>query len=109
MNLEVDYNCLLLVFQCLAAAVVQLYLTEPPVHNEWIKRSTGIITLIRDNPKRSYFLRLYCLQRKAMLWEHEIYNSIDYKAPTPFFHTFEGEDCMTAFNFASETEAVILK
>ncbi|KAG7189674.1 hypothetical protein KM043_017346 [Ampulex compressa] len=95
--------------QCLAAGVIQLYLTEPPIHKDWIKKNTGIITLIRDNPRRSFFLRLYCLQRKAMLWEHEVYNSMDYKAPLSYFHTFEAEECMAAFNFASETEAVTLR
>lgn len=44
-----------------------------------------------------------------MLWEHEIYNSMDYKAPISYFHTFEAEDCMAAFNFASETEAITLR
>ncbi|KAL6254181.1 hypothetical protein P5V15_014804 [Pogonomyrmex californicus] len=95
--------------QCLAAGVVQLYLTEAPLHKDWIKKNTGIVTLIRDNPRRSFFLRLYCLQRKIMLWEHEIYNSMDYKAPMSYFHTFEAEDCMAAFNFASETEAITLR
>ncbi|KAK0074247.1 hypothetical protein PV325_008597 [Microctonus aethiopoides] len=95
--------------QCLAAGVIQLYLTEPPTHREWIRKNTGVITLIRDNPKRSYFLRLYCLQRKAMLWEQELYNSMDYNAPITYFHTFEGEDCMAAFNFANETEAMIMR
>lgn len=95
--------------QCLAAGIIQLYLTEPPLHRDWIKKSTGIITLIRDNPRRSFFLRLYCLQKKAMLWEHEVYNSMDYKAPMSYFHTFEAEDCMAAFNFASETEAITLR
>ncbi|XP_024876801.1 neural Wiskott-Aldrich syndrome protein-like [Temnothorax curvispinosus] len=95
--------------QCLAAGVIQLYLTEAPLHKDWIKKNTGIITLIRDNPRRSFFLRLFCLQRKIMLWEHEIYNSMDYKAPMSYFHTFEAEDCMAGFNFASETEAITLR
>ncbi|XP_026672345.1 neural Wiskott-Aldrich syndrome protein-like [Ceratina calcarata] len=95
--------------QCLAAGVIQLYLTESPSHKEWIKKTTGIITLIRDNSRRSFFLRLYCLQRKAMLWEHEVYNDMDYKAPLSYFHTFEAEDCMAAFNFANETDAMTLR
>lgn len=44
-----------------------------------------------------------------MLWEHEVYNSMEYKAPISYFHTFEAEDCMAAFNFASETEAITLR
>ncbi|XP_015177837.1 PREDICTED: neural Wiskott-Aldrich syndrome protein isoform X2 [Polistes dominula] len=95
--------------QCLAAGVIQLYLTEPPFHKEWVKKNTGIITLIRDNPRRSFFLRLYCLQRRAMLWEHEVYNSMDYKTPLVYFHTFEAEECMAAFNFANEVEAITLR
>ncbi|KAL7288564.1 hypothetical protein TKK_0017305 [Trichogramma kaykai] len=95
--------------QCLAAGIIQLYLTEPPRHNEWIKKNTGIITLIRDTSKRSFFLRLYCIQKKTLLWEHEVYMSIEYKAPENYFHTFEAEDCMAAFNFASETDAIVLK
>ncbi|XP_046824516.1 neural Wiskott-Aldrich syndrome protein-like [Vespa crabro] len=95
--------------QCLAAGIIQLYLTEPPFHKEWVKKNTGIITLIRDNPRRSFFLRLYCLQRRAMLWEHEVYNSMDYKTPLVYFHTFEAEECMAAFNFANEVEAITLR
>ncbi|XP_076649481.1 uncharacterized protein LOC143357119 [Halictus rubicundus] len=95
--------------QCLAAGVIQLYLTEPPMHKEWIKKTTGIITLIRDNPRRSFFLRLYCLQRRAMIWEHEVYNAMDYRAPLSYFHTFEAEEYMAAFNFASDTDAVTLR
>ncbi|XP_076286940.1 uncharacterized protein LOC143212235 [Lasioglossum baleicum] len=95
--------------QCLAAGVIQLYLTEPPIHKEWIKKTTGIITLIRDNPRRSFFLRLYCLQRRAMIWEHEVYNAMGYKAPLSYFHTFEAEEYMAAFNFASETDALTLR
>lgn len=44
-----------------------------------------------------------------MLWEHEVYNSMEYNAPMSYFHTFEGEECMTAFNFADETEAFVLR
>ena len=44
-----------------------------------------------------------------MLWEHEIYNTIEYKAPTPYFHTFEGEESMMAFNFASDFDAIVLR
>ncbi|XP_014213768.1 neural Wiskott-Aldrich syndrome protein [Copidosoma floridanum] len=95
--------------QCLAAGIIQLYMTESPRHHEWIKKNTGIITLIKDPFKRSFFLRLYCIQRKAMLWEHEIYNSMDYQAPEAYFHTFEAEDYMAAFNFASETDAFVLR
>ncbi|CAH0600193.1 unnamed protein product [Chrysodeixis includens] len=95
--------------QSLATAVVQLFTTEDPTHSKWKKKDTGVLCLIKDNGKRSYFFRIYCLYRKAMIWEQEVYLQIDYKNPRPFLHTFEAEEYMAAFNFANENEANILK
>ncbi|XP_059049282.1 actin nucleation-promoting factor WASL-like [Achroia grisella] len=95
--------------QSLATAVVQLFTTEGPAHSEWKKKDTGVLCLIKDNAKRSYFFRMYCLCRKTMIWEHEVYLQIEYKSPRPYLHTFEAEEYMTAFNFANEDEANILK
>lgn len=44
-----------------------------------------------------------------MVWEHELYNDMEYNAATEFLHTFEGEDYMVGFNFASLDEARDLK
>ena len=74
--------------QSLAAAVIQLYTA---VSNQWQKRHCGVLFLIKDNIKRSYFLRVYCLDRQALLWEQEMYNQFDYKAVQSYFHTFEGD------------------
>ncbi|XP_052737393.1 actin nucleation-promoting factor WASL isoform X1 [Bicyclus anynana] len=95
--------------QSLATAVVQLFTTEGPGHSEWKKKDTGVLCLIKDNSKRSYFFRIYCLYRKTMIWEHEVYLQIEYKSPRPYLHTFEAEDYMTAFNFANEDEAKVLR
>ncbi|CAH0722963.1 unnamed protein product, partial [Brenthis ino] len=95
--------------QSLATAVVQLFTTEGPAHSEWKKKDTGVLCLIKDNSKRSYFFRIYCLYRKTLIWEHEVYLQIDYKSPKPYLHTFEAEDYMTAFNFANEDEARVLR
>ncbi|XP_041973647.1 neural Wiskott-Aldrich syndrome protein-like [Aricia agestis] len=95
--------------QSLATAVVQLFTTEGPGHSEWKKKDTGVLCLIKDNARRSYFFRIYCLYRKSMIWEHEVYNQIEYKSPRPYLHTFEAEEYMTAFNFANEDEATKLR
>ncbi|KAJ2944003.1 hypothetical protein O0L34_g8328 [Tuta absoluta] len=95
--------------QSLATAVVQLFTTEGPGHSEWKKKDTGVLCLIKDNSRRSYFFRIYCLYRKQMIWEHEVYMQIEYKSPRPYLHTFEAEEYMTAFNFANEDEAKVLK
>lgn len=44
-----------------------------------------------------------------MVWEHELYNDMEYCAATEFLHTFEGEEYMVGFNFASLDEARDLK
>lgn len=44
-----------------------------------------------------------------MIWEQEVYTQIEYKNPRPYLHTFEAEEYMTAFNFANEEEARVLR
>lgn len=95
--------------QSLAAGVVQVFVTDPPDHSAWRRFDAGVLCLVKDNQRRSYFFRLYCLTRCQMVWEHEVYNSMDYKCPKMWLHTFEGEDSIVAFNFASEDDARSIK
>uniref|UniRef100_A0A8D8LHC9 Neural Wiskott-Aldrich syndrome protein n=3 Tax=Cacopsylla melanoneura TaxID=428564 RepID=A0A8D8LHC9_9HEMI len=91
--------------QTLSTTVIQLFSTDGPDKNEWHKRCFGVLCLVKDNPRKSYFFRLFCLTRKQLLWEHELYKGMEYMAPQNFLHIFEAEDCVVAFNFASEEEA----
>ncbi len=61
---ESDQRCdtLWLCFQTLASAVVQVFLADPPGCNRWNKRCCGVATFIKDNHKRSYFIRVYNLK-----------------------------------------------
>ncbi|XP_048739047.2 actin nucleation-promoting factor WASL-like [Ostrea edulis] len=89
----------------LATGVVQLYLAEPPTRQRWSKRVTGVACFIKDNPKRSYFIRVYDIKQRQCVWEQEIYNQFRYKSPRDYFHTFEAENSQAGLNFASEDEA----
>ncbi|XP_060039628.1 actin nucleation-promoting factor WAS isoform X2 [Erinaceus europaeus] len=60
----------------LATAVVQLYLALPPGAEHWTKEHCGAVCFVKDNPQKSYFIRLYGLQ-----------------------------DCQAGLNFADEGEA----
>ncbi|CAG9863253.1 unnamed protein product [Phyllotreta striolata] len=91
--------------QSLCTTVVQLYLTKPPEHSHWFKKSTGILCFVKDNTKKNFFFRLFCIQRNMKVWEHQMYNNMEYIEGTPFFHMFEGENCLVAFNFANIEEA----
>ncbi|XP_022419484.1 wiskott-Aldrich syndrome protein [Delphinapterus leucas] len=89
----------------LATAVVQLYLALPRGAEHWTKEHCGAVCFVKDNPQKSYFIRLYGLQAGRLLWEQELYSQLVYSTPTPFFHTFAGDDCQAGLNFADEGEA----
>ncbi|KAM5197057.1 actin nucleation-promoting factor WAS isoform 1-T3 [Hipposideros larvatus] len=89
----------------LATAVVQLYLAVPPGAERWTKEHCGAVCFVKDNPQKSYFIRLYGLQAGQLLWQQELYSQLVYSTPTPFFHTFAGDDCQAGLNFADEGEA----
>lgn len=95
--------------QSLCTTVVQLFYTHPPYHSEWLKKGTGVLCFVKDNIKKSFFFRLFCLKRNIKLWEQEMYNNMEYFEGTSFFHMFEGHDCIVAFNFASKEEARNMK
>ena len=75
--------------QC--TTVAQLYQTESPTHSRWIKKFTGALCFVKDNVKRSYYCRMYCLMRHEVVWEHEMYDTIDIAHTRPYLLTFEGQ------------------
>lgn len=101
----VSFNFFVSRLQTQATAVVQLFSTEPPAHSTWVKRHTGVLCFVKDSSKRSYFMRMFCLNRNEMVWEHEVYEPFVINRPRPYLLTFEGHDRIVSFNFASEDEA----
>ncbi|CAC5417264.1 WASL [Mytilus coruscus] len=100
----------------LASGVCQLYTADPPSRQRWSKRFCGVVCFVKDNPKRSYYIRLYDIKlggsydrKDAIIWEQEIYNQFKYKAPREYFHTFEADEVQAGLNFASEDEAIKFK
>ncbi|XP_054043077.1 actin nucleation-promoting factor WAS [Rissa tridactyla] len=87
----------------LATAVAQLVVAEPG--GPWAKRGCGVACLVRDSPRRSYFIRLYGLGAGCLWWEQELQGGMGYAAPTPFFHTFACHEGWAGLNFADEGEA----
>uniref|UniRef100_A0AAQ6ACC0 Si:dkey-197j19.6 n=2 Tax=Amphiprion ocellaris TaxID=80972 RepID=A0AAQ6ACC0_AMPOC len=71
----------------------------------WICFDCGVICLVEDKSRRSYFLRLYCVKRAKLLWEHELYIPFTYTAARAFFHTFPADGKQMGLNFANEIEA----
>lgn len=96
------------VSQC--TTIAQLYQTEGPTNSRWIKKHTGALCFIKDNGKRSYYCRMFCLMRHEMVWEQEMYDTIDITRTRPYLLTFEGQVMLTkhdnlhkAFEWVNET------
>ncbi|XP_073397386.1 actin nucleation-promoting factor WAS [Dendrobates tinctorius] len=91
----------------LATTVVQLLMS--PNNDHWIKQSCGVVCLVKDNPKRSYFIRIYDIMEEKLIWEQELYQQLIYLTPCPYFHTFPSDECQAGLNFANEEEAEIFR
>ena len=51
-----------ILLQTLSSAVVQVFLAKGPMYNQWSKYCCGVATFIKDNLKRSYYIRVYDLK-----------------------------------------------
>ncbi|XP_029993704.1 WASP actin nucleation promoting factor b isoform X2 [Sphaeramia orbicularis] len=89
----------------MATAVAQLFMALPNSPSFWSLQHTGVVCFVKDNPKRSYFIRMFDLKMGRLIWEQEIYNQLVYSAPQSFFHTFAADDCQVGLNFAEQQEA----
>uniref|UniRef100_A0A803KGS4 Actin nucleation-promoting factor WASL n=1 Tax=Xenopus tropicalis TaxID=8364 RepID=A0A803KGS4_XENTR len=87
----------------MTSAVVQVFLSDR--NSMWVKKCCGVVCLVKDNPQRSYFIRVYDIKEGRQLHEQELYYNFVYNSPRPYFHTFPGDTCQIGLNFASEEEA----
>ncbi|XP_041802683.1 wiskott-Aldrich syndrome protein-like isoform X2 [Chelmon rostratus] len=88
-----------------ATAVAQLFMALPHSPSVWSLQHTGVVCFVKDNPQRSYFIRMFDLKIGRTVWEQELYNQIVYSSPLPYFHTFAADDCQVGLNFATHQEA----
>ncbi|EMP26954.1 Wiskott-Aldrich syndrome protein [Chelonia mydas] len=75
----------------LVTSVAQLYCALPPNSQVWGKQGCGVLCLVKDNPRRSYFIRLFNIKERRLTWEMELSSQLVYSAVTPYFHTFPGD------------------
>ncbi|CAL1568793.1 unnamed protein product [Knipowitschia caucasica] len=87
----------------LSSAVVQLFTADR--NSTWSKRCCGVACLIKDNPQRSYFIRVFDLRDGKVTFEQELYNSFSLSPSRPYFITFAGDTCQVGLNFSNEEEA----
>nr|XP_020455100.1 neural Wiskott-Aldrich syndrome protein-like [Monopterus albus] len=86
----------------LSAAVVQVFTADR--NSSWNKKCCGVACLVKDNPQRSYFIRVFDIRDGKVMFEQELYTNFSVQSPKPFFITFAGDTCQVALNFANEEE-----
>ncbi|XP_049617229.1 WASP like actin nucleation promoting factor b isoform X1 [Syngnathus scovelli] len=87
----------------LSTAVVQVFIAER--NATWTKRCCGVACLVKDNPQRSYFIRVFDIKDGKVLFEQELYNNIAINPSRTYFITFAGDSSQVGLNFANEEEA----
>ncbi|XP_011605399.1 WASP like actin nucleation promoting factor a isoform X1 [Takifugu rubripes] len=87
----------------LCSAVVQVYGSDRTC--SWVKRCCGVACLVKDNPQRSYFIRVLDMKDGKTLFEQELYHSFSVSSSRSYFISFAGDTCQVGLNFASEEEA----
>ncbi|TKS90889.1 Neural Wiskott-Aldrich syndrome protein [Collichthys lucidus] len=86
----------------LSSAVVQVFTADR--NSIWNKRCCGVACLVKDNPQRSYFIRVFDLRDGKITFEQELYSNFNIYLPKSYFMTFAGDTCQVGLNFASEEE-----
>uniref|UniRef100_A0A1A7YGM9 Wiskott-Aldrich syndrome-like b n=1 Tax=Iconisemion striatum TaxID=60296 RepID=A0A1A7YGM9_9TELE len=100
---EILFNCLGKKCLSLSSGVVQVFTAER--NNSWNKKCCGAACLVKDNPQRSYFIRVFDIKDGRKMFEQELYNNFSSNLYRPYFITFAGDTCQVGLNFSSEDEA----
>ncbi|XP_014063192.1 neural Wiskott-Aldrich syndrome protein isoform X2 [Salmo salar] len=91
----------------LCSAVVQVYSADR--NSAWTKKCCGVACLVKDNPARSYFIRVFDMKEGRSMLEQELYNNFIIAFPKSYFFTFAGDSCQMGLNFSNEEEAKLFR
>ncbi|XP_005725326.1 neural Wiskott-Aldrich syndrome protein-like isoform X2 [Pundamilia nyererei] len=86
----------------LSSGVVQVFTADRS--SSWNKKCCGVACLVKDNPQRSYFIRVFDIRDGKVMYEQELYNNFSISGPKPYFITFAGDTCQVGLNFSNEDE-----
>nr|VZH96245.1 unnamed protein product [Spirometra erinaceieuropaei] len=91
--------------KCIAncAAVVCVY--APDGAGGWRQLHSGVATIEKDRSLKSYYVRVYDLEKASQLYEQAIFLEMKYTTLTPNFHTFQGDRFPVGLAFADVEEA----
>ncbi|KAF3843882.1 hypothetical protein F7725_015930 [Dissostichus mawsoni] len=87
----------------LCSSVVQVYGADRSCC--WVKKCCGVACLVKDNPQRSYYIRVFDIKEGKTMFEQELYHNFSISSSRSYFISFTGDNCQIGLNFASEEEA----
>eukprot|EP00731_Ephydatia_muelleri_P016684 Em0009g1108a len=89
-----------------ATAVVEIFLAYPD-SSRWTRFASGVACVVKDDAKRSYYIRLLDLGSKSVQFEQKLHRQLVYSKDTTTFHYFElpGEELTVGLSFSDEDEA----
>ena len=74
----------------MAGALVRIYYSYPQPDKWSYTGLQGALVFTFDNP--AYHFKLVDLEgNRGILWEHELYENLEYNSENEFFHSFEGD------------------
>ncbi|MEQ2171433.1 hypothetical protein GOODEAATRI_010681, partial [Goodea atripinnis] len=79
----------LLPLQTMSSGVVQVFTADR--NGSWNKRCCGVACLVKDNTKRSYFIRVFDIREGKTMFEQELYTGFTDNLQRPYFITFAGD------------------
>ena len=75
-----------------SAALARVYYAYPQP-NKWSYAGLqGALVFTLDNSNDTYHFKMVDLEgNKGVIWEHELYDDLEYEPESSFFHSFEGD------------------
>lgn len=76
----------------LAASLARIYYSYPQP-NKWCYAGLqGALVFTLDKSDGAYHFKLVDLEgTRGILWDHELYENLEYNSENNFFHSFEGD------------------
>ncbi|XP_047245409.1 WASP like actin nucleation promoting factor b isoform X2 [Girardinichthys multiradiatus] len=87
----------------MSSGVVQVFTADR--NGSWNRRCCGVACLVKDNIRRSYFIRVLDIREGKTMFEQELYTGFTDNLQRPYFITFAGDTCQVGLNFSSEEES----
>lgn len=94
-------------YKILTATVARVYAA---IDDQWsytgIEGGLAFVRLLNSDEKGACGFRVVDLKgTRGVIWDHDIYQGMQYNQDRAFFHTFEGDEFLIGFSFADEGEA----